>query len=374
MFGGGLPMTSFMQMEKGKSSMAGGMPAMGMPAMGMPNMPNMPGAMGKGNWMGGMPGGGAKGMQLQPGGGAPFAQPGGAEQRDKDREVFAGGLPQTCTKADFDRHFEQFGRIVKAEFKDGKGYGFITFSEVEEAKRAIDCARSHPLHGKLVDVKPAEKRAQAAFNLNQQSQQSAQWQANQQNGGSNAIRAPSKPACIFVGGLPPTCHAEKFRSYFEKWGRVLRADLREGKGYGFITFESMEVLNMVIANREQHAIDGKWIDCKPAEDRRQAQDALAKSAATAPAQMMFDPTSMTPSADPFGSMMNPMMMMMSSPEMMVAMSGMLPTGMVNASSGDATTSSGSAAQALDNSAGAAAAATTANATTTWLRRHVCDDE
>ena len=52
------------------------------------------------------------------------------------------------------------------------------------------------------------------------------------------------------------------------------------QGYGFITFKSVdvEVMNMVIANREQHAIDGKWIDCKPAEDRRQATDTPRKSA------------------------------------------------------------------------------------------------
>ncbi len=72
---------------------------------------------------------------------------------------------------------------------------------------------------------------------------------------------------VFVGGVPPTCTEEKFKAYFEKWGVVTKSDLRDGKGYGFVTFESEQIMDLVLENREQHIIDGKWIDVKPGEDR-----------------------------------------------------------------------------------------------------------
>ena len=45
---------------------------------------------------------------------------------------------------------------------------------------------------------------------------------------------------VFVGGVPPTCTEEKFDAYFRKWKGVNKTDLRDGKGYGFVTFNTEE--------------------------------------------------------------------------------------------------------------------------------------
>ncbi len=52
---------------------------------------------------------------------------------------------------------------------------------------------------------------------------------------------------MFVGGVPPTCTEEKFDDYFRKnWKGVNKTDLRDGKGYGFVTFETEEAMNVVL--------------------------------------------------------------------------------------------------------------------------------
>lgn len=69
---------------------------------------------------------------------------------------------------------------------------------------------------------------------------------NDSNGGKD--RAPYERKRywkVFVGGVPPTCNEDKFKLYFEKWGTVMKADLRDGKGYGFVTFESEAIMNLV---------------------------------------------------------------------------------------------------------------------------------
>ena len=70
---------------------------------------------------------------------------------------------------------------------------------------------------------------------------------------------------------PPPCNAiadimcaGEFRNYFEKYGRVLSAEVmfnretHKSRGFGFIVFESEAGVDAVCAERE-HIIDGKLV-------------------------------------------------------------------------------------------------------------------
>mgnify|MGYP000921048096 FL=1 len=78
---------------------------------------------------------------------------------------------------------------------------------------------------------------------------------------------------LFVGGLPQTVTDEQFREYFDQFGRiedsVIMVDKVTGKsrGFGFITFESEESVELAVSRYYDNKIDGKWIECKKALPR-----------------------------------------------------------------------------------------------------------
>ena len=67
---------------------------------------------------------------------------------------------------------------------------------------------------------------------------------------------------IFVGGLSATTSLEEIREYFEKFGKVEKAELSYDKvtnrhrGYGFVSFGNEEVVNK-ICEIGFHEIKGK---------------------------------------------------------------------------------------------------------------------
>mmetsp|Transcript_149184 Transcript_149184/g.212040 ORF Transcript_149184/g.212040 Transcript_149184/m.212040 type:complete len:207 (-) Transcript_149184:92-712(-) len=75
---------------------------------------------------------------------------------------------------------------------------------------------------------------------------------------------------IFVGGLPQDCPQEMLTDYFGKFGAitdvVVMTDRNTGRcrGFGFVTFESEDSVEMVMAQHADHQILGKWVDCKRA--------------------------------------------------------------------------------------------------------------
>mmetsp|Transcript_18103 Transcript_18103/g.33979 ORF Transcript_18103/g.33979 Transcript_18103/m.33979 type:complete len:188 (-) Transcript_18103:88-651(-) len=75
---------------------------------------------------------------------------------------------------------------------------------------------------------------------------------------------------IFVGGLPQDCPQEMLTDYFGKFGAitdvVVMTDRNTGRcrGFGFVTFESEDSVELVMAQHGDHQILGKWVDCKRA--------------------------------------------------------------------------------------------------------------
>ena len=78
----------------------------------------------------------------------------------------------------------------------------------------------------------------------------------------------SKFRKIFVGGLPHNLTQPEFKAYFEQFGPlddcVILLDKRTQKprGFGFVTYQNLEDVDKVMANKDKHQIQGKWVDCK----------------------------------------------------------------------------------------------------------------
>jgi RNA recognition motif-containing protein len=82
-------------------------------------------------------------------------------------KLFIGNLDYTVTKDDLIQAFEKFGKIIDAvvitdrETQRSRGFGFVTFENEEEAKKAIAEMNQQPVKGRPVNVneaKPQEGR------------------------------------------------------------------------------------------------------------------------------------------------------------------------------------------------------------------------
>ncbi|OLP96257.1 DAZ-associated protein 1 [Symbiodinium microadriaticum] len=60
------------------------------------------------------------------------------------------------------------------------------------------------------------------------------------------------PFKVFVGGLPQDCTNDILVDYFGKFG------------FGFVSFDTEEAVDSIMAMHNQHQIQDKWVDCKRA--------------------------------------------------------------------------------------------------------------
>ncbi|CAE7819781.1 Rbp6 [Symbiodinium necroappetens] len=114
-----------------------------------------------------------------------------ATQEDQchPRKIFIGGLAHKTTTQHLRDYFVKYGGIVDAvvlRWPDGRsrGFGYVTFSEVQGAQAALNDA--HQIGGRQVDVK-------------------------------RAVPGTNK---LFVGGLPQNTAAAELREHFEAFGTV----------------------------------------------------------------------------------------------------------------------------------------------------------
>mmetsp|Transcript_32516 Transcript_32516/g.101438 ORF Transcript_32516/g.101438 Transcript_32516/m.101438 type:complete len:241 (-) Transcript_32516:65-787(-) len=75
---------------------------------------------------------------------------------------------------------------------------------------------------------------------------------------------------VFVGGLPHVPSEDGIRDFFAQFGPIEEVKMMygsggESKGYCFITFASAEAAGKVFDNYDDNLVDGKWVDCKPAD-------------------------------------------------------------------------------------------------------------
>lgn len=101
-------------------------------------------------------------------------------------------------------------------------------------------------------------------------------------GGKGGCKAPKQPqaplsappvatsAKVFVGALPSQVTEESVRQYFQEFGEIreLKMMCHENgvsKGFCFVTYTDMAFAQKVLDNYGTNSIDGKWVDCRPAQ-------------------------------------------------------------------------------------------------------------
>jgi len=173
---------------------------------------------------------------------------GGMDRPMVDTEtVYVSGLPWTVTDEEVGKYFEDYGTVVGLRLKrddsgNAKGFGFVTFSSAKQVKFVLKDYDRHKMHGKWFECMACGK-----FGLAQTS-------------GPKPVMAKDR---VFVGGLPSSASSEALESHFSEFGRVLKAEVRREKGFGFVTFGSGADVQLALHAYNNHIIDGKWVEVKP---------------------------------------------------------------------------------------------------------------
>jgi len=247
-------------------------------------------------------------------------------QQSEDSQIFVGGLPHDANEETLMQYFSNWGEIVSVRMMHGKGFGFVTFRSPEHVNNVLQNREAHQINGKFIDCKKKQNNQQQNVQQVQQVQNPMDPGVNnlmlqqpapmlmqqppnygparmqtrpqavgpyQQQGGGGLnptgfMQRPRGPALdgvinsteIFTGGLPADINEEMLLQYFSQWGGVTKIDLKHGKGYAFIAFNSPEAVENICMQVGTHEINGKIIDCK-----KRVLDAHQQARATGNLQM-----------------------------------------------------------------------------------------
>ncbi|XP_074295371.1 uncharacterized protein LOC141623187 [Silene latifolia] len=160
-----------------------------------------------------------------------------------DRKLVVLGIPWDVDTTGLKEYMIKFGEledcVVMKERNTGRsrGFGYVTFSSVEDAKKAL--SSEHILGGRALEVKVATPKEEM-------------------------MRSSSKKITrIFVARIAPSVTESTFRSHFEKYGEINdlympKDPMTKGhRGIGFITFASSESVDNLM--KDTHELGGSTV-------------------------------------------------------------------------------------------------------------------
>ncbi|OGM42033.1 ribosome biogenesis (Nop4) [Aspergillus bombycis] len=180
------------------------------------------------------------------------------------RTLFVRSLPASATTDKLAEYFSQSYVIKHAlvvndsETKQSKGYGFVTFADVDDAKAALEEFNGSAFDGKKIKVDYAQPRHRTIDeNAGKSVPSSAALEAKKQR---EQERAATQPPKLIVRNLPwsikePDDLAVHFRSY----GKIKHINLpKKGNklaGFGFVVLRGKKN-----AEKALEAVNGKEVD------------------------------------------------------------------------------------------------------------------
>ncbi|CAL8139342.1 unnamed protein product [Orchesella dallaii] len=179
---------------------------------------------------------------------------GSGQGQGYESKLFVGGLSWQTSSEKLREYFSKFGQVLEVQVvvdpmtQRSRGFGFITFADSDTVRKIVSVP-NHILDGKRIDPKHATPR-------------------NKQVPAVNSYKTKK----IFVGGVSQDTTLEEIKAYFSQFGKVEDAVMlmdqqtMRHRGFGFVTFESDEVVER-ICEIHYHTIKDKKVECKKAKPK-----------------------------------------------------------------------------------------------------------
>ncbi|GAB2276939.1 hypothetical protein Dimus_011647 [Dionaea muscipula] len=187
-------------------------------------------------------------------------------------KLFVGGIGWNTSEDSPREHFEQYGEVASS----------IVVEDCN-SERVLEDFRQYVTDGRSVDVKralPQGERHQISCNLHHS-------QSPQDNGGgfgrSRKARLGGddsehqfRTKRIFFGGLKAKMTEKELKDSFEKFGRIEDAVVihdsatNRSRGFGFVTFDSEEVVDNILQN-SFYGVGGNRVEVKKAIPKEVSQ-------------------------------------------------------------------------------------------------------
>ncbi|XP_059666749.1 heterogeneous nuclear ribonucleoprotein 1 [Cornus florida] len=177
-------------------------------------------------------------------------------------KIFIGGLARDTTYATFNKHFGRYGEITDSVImKDRytgqpRGFGFITYADPSVVDNVIE--EDHIINGKQVEIKRTIPRG---------------------SGQSKDFKTKK----IFVGGVPSTVNEDELKNFFSEYGKVVEHQIvrdhetNRSRGFGFIIFDSEEVVDELLSKGNMIDMAGTQVEIKKAEPKKASNPPSAPS-------------------------------------------------------------------------------------------------
>lgn len=134
--------------------------------------------------------------------------------------------------------------------KRSRGFGFVTYSSVDEVDAAMD-ARPHKVDGRAVEPKRAVSREDSC-----------------RPGAHSTVKK------MFVGGIKEDTDEEHLRDYFTQFGKIDEVNIMTEKnsdkrrGFAFITFDDHDAVDRIVIQK-YHTVNGHNCEVRKALSREE---------------------------------------------------------------------------------------------------------
>lgn len=195
---------------------------------------------------------------------------------EENRTLFVRSLPASATDeslvAFFSEHFPvKHATIVKDRAtKASRGYGFVTFTDAEDAIEAKQKLHNQKFDGSKINLEVAEtrKRKPAADGAADAISQKEQRRA--------ALEEAKKPqnSKLIIRNLPWSIKtSDQLAALFQHHGKIKFADLPQNKGklsgFGFVTFRRRRHAELALEADNAKVVDGRTIVVDWAADKKE---------------------------------------------------------------------------------------------------------
>jgi nucleolar protein 4 len=211
------------------------------------------------------------------------------------RELFVRSLPASATTEKLTEFFSQSyvlkhaTVVIDPETKQSKGYGFVTFADIEDAQRALEEFNNAEFEGRKIRVEVAQPRKREIDEKGGRSvptAESARLKAER-----TKEREQTAPPRLIVRNLPWTIKdSDQLAALFRSFGKVKHAVVpKKGNvqaGFGFVVLRGRKNAEKALEAVNGKEVDGRtlavdwaveksvWEEAQQNAEKKDAEDAM----------------------------------------------------------------------------------------------------